>query len=122
MGGTPERDTQSRPQAALPGGTGSHSAAFSKRGYRDAGEWDPPCMKLTYSDFETGWEMIREGDSLHELRDGEVTHTYVTSPLRSVELHDIEVHQSSGQTYYVLTINDDYPNDVVECLSFRVTA
>lgn len=78
-------------------------------------------MRLTYVDLDTGWEMVREGDELREIRDGDVAHTLAVAPIRSLEFHEAEVDKATGRTFYVLTINDNYPNDVVECESFRIT-
>ncbi|MFC7504224.1 hypothetical protein ACOACQ_19005 [Nocardioides sp. CPCC 206347] len=78
-------------------------------------------MRLTYTDLETGWEMVRQNGELREIRDGEVTNVYPVAPIESITLFGHEIDKQSGQTYYVLTINDDYPNDVVECETFCIT-
>ncbi|GAB3862501.1 hypothetical protein GCM10028801_28060 [Nocardioides maradonensis] len=81
-------------------------------------------MQVIYTDLDSGWQMVREGTTLREVRDNG-DETFILSnlaPLETVEYHGSEVDKRTGGQYLVLSINGAYPNDVVECESFRIIA
>lgn len=79
-------------------------------------------MQLTYTDFETGFRHVWDGDTLTCIGDeGEQRFEQPVEPLASVAFAFLDVDKSSGQQIIVLHVNGATPQHLLEVIDFTVT-